>query len=61
MYEVGYAHALERPTVLICSTPLEDLPFDIRNWHVLSYEKGKTFGLRDRLAKQVRAVIEQRC
>ena len=59
MYEVGYAHALELPTVLLCSTPLEDLPFDLRNWNVLHYVKGKTFELRERLAKQLTAVIQQ--
>lgn len=59
MYEVGYAHALGLPTVLICSSPLEELPFDLRNWNVLPYVKGNTFELRERLAKQLTAVIEQ--
>lgn len=59
MYEVGYAHALDRPTVLICSTQLEDLPFDIRNWNVLPYMKGRTFELREKLSKRLIAAIDQ--
>jgi hypothetical protein len=31
MYEVGYAHALNKPTIPICSTSLEELPFDVHN------------------------------
>jgi hypothetical protein len=59
MYEIGYAHALRRPTVAICSTPLEDLPFDVRNWNVLPYKKGKTHELRERLAKRLKASVDQ--
>ena len=29
LYEVGYAHALEKPTVHICATPLSELPFNV--------------------------------
>jgi|SRR5215472_13761720 len=57
MYEVGYAHALKLTTIPICSTPLEELPFDVRNWNVLPYTKGRTFELRDRLAKRLKAAI----
>jgi nucleoside 2-deoxyribosyltransferase len=31
LYEVGYAHALSRPCVPVCSTSLDNLPFDVRN------------------------------
>ena len=32
LYEAGYVHALGKPTVHICSTPMSGLPFDVRNW-----------------------------
>ncbi len=57
LYEVGYAHALECPTVHICSTPLDKLPFDVRNWNTLAYTKGRTHALRDDLIRRLSAVI----
>lgn len=57
LYEVGFAHALEKPTVAICSTPLSDLPFDVRNWNTLPYSVGRTHELRERLAERLRAVL----
>lgn len=57
LYEVGYAHALRRPTIHICSTPLSSLPFDIRNWNTLEYSKGQTFKLREELSERLKDVL----
>ena len=57
LYEAGYADALPRPTVHICSTPLDDLPFDVRNKNVLSYALGATTELRQRLARRLKAIV----
>lgn len=35
-YEVGYAHALEKP-VLLMSQSIEDIPFDLRHRRILPY------------------------
>jgi hypothetical protein len=37
MYELGAAHALNKPTVIM-SQRLDDLPFDLRSYPVLAYE-----------------------
>lgn len=58
MYETGFAHALQRPCVHLCSTPLDGLPFDIRNWNTMSYEKGETWKLRERLEERLRGVLQ---
>ena len=29
LYEAGFAHALKKPCVHICSTPMDKLPFDV--------------------------------
>jgi hypothetical protein len=58
LYEVGYAHALRRPTVHICSTPMSDLPFDVSHDNTLAYTPGQTYALRERLAKRLRAVLD---
>jgi hypothetical protein len=58
LYEVGYAHALERPTIHICSTPMDGLPFDVRNWNTLKYIKGQTFRFQERLCIRLKAVLE---
>lgn len=53
-YEVGYAHALNKPTILIAEKPTQ-LPFDVSPFRVLFYENtigGKTkieAGLRKHL------------
>lgn len=58
LYEAGYAHALRKPTVHICSTPLSELPFDVRNWNTINYNIGQTSQLRKPLARRLRSVIQ---
>ncbi len=57
LYEAGFAHALKKPTVHICSTPLADLPFDVRNWNTLPYRRGQTALLKEPLARRLKAVL----
>lgn len=59
LYEAGFAHALGKPAVHICSTPLDDLPFDVRNWNTLPYRKGQTHRLKKPLSQRLQAVIEK--
>jgi len=53
-YEIGYAHALERPTVLIARKG-SDLPFDLRSMNHILYET--IFELKDRLKKRLTSVF----
>jgi hypothetical protein len=57
LYEAGYAHALNKPVVHICSTPLGDLPFNVAQWNTLWYAQGQVFAFKDRLAARLRAVL----
>jgi len=57
MYEAGYAHALDKPTVHICSTDLARLPFDVRNWNTIVYDIGGTMSLRRRLTARLSSVV----
>jgi very-short-patch-repair endonuclease len=57
LYEVGYAHALKKPTLHICSTALEGLPFDVSHWNTIQYHAGQTHQLRDTLARRLRSAI----
>lgn len=57
LYETGFAHALNRPTIHICSTPLEQLPFDVRNWNTIRYSKGQTHLLKDELVKRLNLIL----
>ncbi len=59
LYEAGYAHAFAKPTVHICSTDLSVLPFDVRNWNTIQYNKGQTMALREPLVKELRAVVKR--
>ena len=56
LYEAGYSHALEKPTVHICSTPLCELPFDVAHWNTIKYQMGQTYHLRDVLARRLEAI-----
>jgi hypothetical protein len=37
-YELGYAHALQKPTILLANRQLEKLPFDIGGYRVIFYD-----------------------
>jgi hypothetical protein len=49
LYEVGRAHALGKPTIQICSTPYDQLPFMVRNYETLFYVPGRTYVLTQQL------------
>lgn len=53
-YEVGYSHALERPTILIARQG-EALPFDVQAVNCIFYET--IVELRDRLEKRLRQTL----
>lgn len=36
-YEIGYAHAINKPTILLCERKREKLPFDISSFRTLFY------------------------
>jgi hypothetical protein len=60
LYEMGFAHALEKPVVPICADDLAALPFDVRNENVLRYRMGQTTRLRDALADRLRPYLSGR-
>lgn len=60
LYEAGFAHALEKPTIHICSTSLASLPFDVRNFNTIQYRKGQTYKLRRPLTRRLNAAISSR-
>lgn len=37
-YELGYAHAIKKPTILLCDRKRERLPFDISGFRALFYD-----------------------
>ena len=37
-YELGYAHALEKPTILLANRNTEKLPFDVSGYRVIFYD-----------------------
>jgi hypothetical protein len=51
-YEVGFAHAIDKPTVLICREG-ETLPFDVASTNHIMYSS--IVDLRERLEKRLRA------
>ena len=57
LFEAGYAHALPRPCIHICSTPLKKLPFDVDHWNTIEYKLGQVHILQKALAKRFRATL----
>jgi hypothetical protein len=37
-YEIGYAHAINKPTILLADSNIEKLPFDVSGFRTLFYE-----------------------
>lgn len=37
-YEIGYSHAVGKPTILLCDRKREKLPFDVSSFRTLFYE-----------------------
>jgi hypothetical protein len=56
-HEVGYAEALQRPVIQICSTPVDRLPFNLRNNQTISYSIGQTAALKTRLQKELAKLL----
>jgi hypothetical protein len=57
LYEVGFSHGIGKPTIHICSTPLEKLAFDVKTWNTIPYGKGRTFALKEKLAHRLKEVL----
>lgn len=57
LYELGFAEAANRKIIQICSTPMENLPFDVRNNRTISYEKGQTMKLKRNLVQELKAML----
>lgn len=57
LFELGFAHALDKPCIHICSSPLDELPFDVRNWSTLAYGKGRTHQLKDELVRKLKKLL----
>jgi len=58
LYETGFAHALkDQYTIHICSTPLDELPFDVRGRNTIKYNKGQVYKLVPLLKKRLKSVL----
>lgn len=52
-YEVGYAHALDKPVILITDNA-DDIPFDLKHRPHIIYDRNNLTGLRENLAVKVK-------
>jgi hypothetical protein len=57
LYEAGFAHALNKPCIHICSTPLDKLPFDVSQWKTSKYNSGQIHKLQKELAERLKATV----
>jgi hypothetical protein len=58
--KVGFSHEVSKRTIPICcSTALEELPFDVKTWKTISYDKGQTHSLKGKLVKALKEVLNR--
>jgi len=58
-YEVGFAHGLGKPTILLSDRKRDRLPFDVSGFRTLFYDNtigGKT-AIEERLRKHLQAIL----
>jgi hypothetical protein len=55
-YEIGFARAVGRPTVLLCRNT-DDVPFDLQSINYIKY--GGIVDLRERLEKRLKALADE--
>lgn len=56
MYELGYAHALGKPVLILATNPF-DIPLDVTNYQVIIYDETQE-GLRQ-LRKRLKGALEE--
>lgn len=57
LHEVGYAEALGKPIIQICSTPVDELPFNVRNNQTIPYSIGQSNSLRKKIETQLQGIL----
>lgn len=55
-YEVGYSHAVGKPTILLCDKKREKLPFDISSFRTLFYDN--TIAGKTQVEKRLKKFLE---
>jgi hypothetical protein len=54
LYETGFAQALNKPVILMCSTPLKDIPFDVSHENTIEYVVGNAGELLPKLKERLK-------
>lgn len=57
LHEVGYAEALRKPVIQICSTSTSTLPFNVRNNQTIQYSIGQTAKLKRTLEAEIKKYV----
>jgi hypothetical protein len=57
LHEVGFAEALRKPIIQICSTPTSGLPFNVRNNQTIQYSIGQTAKLKKTLESEIQKYV----
>lgn len=58
LHEVGFAEALNKPIIQICRTPVDQMPFNVRNNQTIKYSIGQTAKLRKQIEEQLKFLIK---
>jgi hypothetical protein len=58
-YELGFAHALKKPSIHISATQPEYLPFDLRQWSTQYYKFGNVHELARKLSDMIQHALAE--
>lgn len=59
MYELGYAHALRKPTLIIADkSEMDKLPIDLRGYFIQLYDKSNFTDFNERLLRSISVIVE---
>ncbi len=59
MYELGYAHGIKKPTILITSNESKGLPSDLMGYQYIVYDPNNLRSLQDQVLRAAKRFLEK--
>ena len=60
MYELGYAHGIKKPTILVKSNESQNLPTDLMGYLYIVYDLENLRGLQEQISRAVRRFVSKK-
>lgn len=57
LYEVGFAHGLQKRVLFLSASSIDELPFNVRGWSIVRYTFGQIHKLQYELERRLRELL----